>query len=69
MQLEVGTKEVKFPYLFLTHVVCFIIVFPAFQVRMMRDLKRFVNVSEKHEIGTRDVRDSYHISAGSIKKI
>ena len=57
MQLGIGTKEVKFQALFLTHVVCSIMAFPAFEVRMMRDLRLFVNVREKHEIGLRGVRD------------
>ena len=43
--------------------------FPAFEVRMMRDLRLFVDVRKKHEIGPRGVRDSYHIPAGTIKKI
>ena len=42
--------------------------FPAFEVRMMRDLRLFVDVRKKHEIGPRGVRDSYHISAGTVKK-
>ena len=43
--------------------------FPAFEFRMMRDLMLFVDVRKKHEIGPRGVRDSYHIPAGTIKKI
>ena len=69
VQLEIGTKEVNFKFFSLTHVVCSIMAFPAFEVRMMRDLRLFVDVRKKHEIGPRGVRDSYHISAGTIKKI
>ena len=42
--------------------------FSAFEVRIIRDLRLFLNVREKHEIGLRGLRDSCHISAGTIKK-